>query len=114
MRTHVAHHLAYAPKQPGVIQLRLAHGDAVLTQLTSLPDQPGGMGEHSHWNRSVVICRTAELPAGDQRSPRTQVRGTDGCDHACRSSSDYEDVRHLYSPRIDFFAFSAAFNAVSP
>jgi hypothetical protein len=36
MRAHVPDHIARTRKQPGIVQYRLAHSDAVLTQLSSI------------------------------------------------------------------------------
>jgi hypothetical protein len=41
---HIVDDLAYAGKQPGIIQYRLAHAYAVLTELSSFTDQSGRMG----------------------------------------------------------------------
>ena len=94
MRTHVVDDLADAREQPGIIQHRLAHRDAVLSELSSLADQPGCMGQRPHRNRSVVGCHAAELVASDQRGARAQVRGAEGRDYTGRSGANNDDVDH--------------------
>jgi hypothetical protein len=54
MRAHIVDDLAHTRKQPGVIQHRLPDIDAVLTQLPSLADQSGCMGQSPHRNRPVI------------------------------------------------------------
>jgi len=44
MPTRILDDFAHARKQPGIIQYRLAHFDAVLTQLSSITNQAGCMG----------------------------------------------------------------------
>jgi hypothetical protein len=80
--------------KPGIIQHRLAHGDAVLTQLPSFAYQPGGLGQGPHRNWSVVGCHAAKFTARYQRGARAQVRRAEGGEHTRRSSADNDHV-HL-------------------
>ena len=64
--------LTDAREQPGIFKYRLAHGDAVLTELASFPDQPGSMGQCSHRNWSVVRPHAAKFVAGYERRLRAQ------------------------------------------
>ena len=66
MRAHIVDDLADAREQPRIVEHRLAHGDAVLTELASFSDQPGSMGQCAHRNRSVIGRHAAELVAGDE------------------------------------------------
>jgi hypothetical protein len=92
MRAYIGDYLARARKQPSIIQHRLAHGDAVFTQLKRFPKQSGSMGQDTHRNRAVVVRHTAELAAGYQRGTSPKLRGTDGGDHTRRSSADNNDI----------------------
>ena len=76
MSTHVLDDLADAREQPRVVQHRLAHRDAVLSELSRLADQPGGVGQRPHGNRTVIGRHAAELVASDQRrrAPRSAAR----------------------------------------
>jgi hypothetical protein len=94
MGAHVLDHLAHAPKQPGIVEDRLAHRDTVPTKLARVPQQPGGMGEGPHGHRSVIRLHTAELVAGDEHGLGAQVCGAEGGEHTRRSSACYEDVEH--------------------
>jgi hypothetical protein len=58
MCAYIPDDLAYARKQPSIIECRLAHRDSVLAELASFSQQPGGMRKSPHRNRSV-ICRHA-------------------------------------------------------
>jgi hypothetical protein len=92
MRAYIGDDLTRARKQPSIIQHRLGHGDAVFTQLTRFPKQPGSMSQDTHRNRAVVIRHTAELAAGYQRSASPELSGTDGGDHTRRSGADDNDI----------------------
>ena len=78
MRTRILDDLAHARKQPRIIQHRLAHADAVLTQLSSFADQAGCVGQGPHRNWSVVGRHTAKLGTSDQHGTRAQVRCAEG------------------------------------
>ena len=78
MRTCVLDDVAHARKQPRIIQHRLAHADAVLTQLSSFADQAGGVGQGPHGNGSVVGRHAAKLGTSDQHGTRAQVRCAEG------------------------------------
>ncbi len=56
MGIHIVHDLAHPRKQPAIIQHRLAHGNAILAQLSGVADQPGGLGQSPHRNWAVVGC----------------------------------------------------------
>ena len=92
MRAHIVDDLAHAREQPGIVQHRLAHGDAVLTELASFSDQPGGMGQCPHRNRSVIGRHAAELVAGNERCLGAQVCGAERGEHTRRSGADNDDV----------------------
>jgi hypothetical protein len=92
MRTNIVHNLAYTHEQPRVVQHRLTHCDAVLTELASFSDQPRSMGQCPHWNRSVICRHTAELIAGNKRGSCTQIGGAKRRQHTRRSCADDDDV----------------------
>jgi hypothetical protein len=48
MRTHIVDDLAHTRKQSRIVQHRLSHGYAVLTELARLAHQPAGMGKRPH------------------------------------------------------------------
>src|SRR5262249_11763011 len=114
MCTHVVDDLTHTRKRRRIIHHRIAHRAAVLTKRVRPANHPSRVCQDSHRNWSVIRSHATELAAGDDCSARAKFRSTQGCEHTSRSGPDYEDVCHLYSPRIDFFAFSAAFNAVRP
>ena len=99
MRTHIVDDLAHAREQPGIIEHRLAHGDAVLTQLSSFADQPGGMGQGPHRDGSVVGCHAAKFAASYEDGAGAQVRGAEGGKHTRRSGANNDDVKHRWLPR---------------
>ena len=99
MRTHIVDDLAHARKQPGIIQHRLAHADAVLTQLSSFADQPGCVGQGPHRNWSVVGRHAAKLGTSDQHGARAQVRSAQGGEYTRRSGANNDDVDHLWLSR---------------
>ena len=94
MGAHVLDHLAHAPKQPGIVEDRLAHRDTVPTKLARVPQQPGGMGERPYGDWPIIRRHAAELVAGDERGLGAQVSGAEGGEHARRSSAYHEDVEH--------------------
>jgi hypothetical protein len=63
MRTSIAHDLTHARKQAWVVQHWLVDDDAVLTQLSSIADQPSRMSECPHRNWPVVGRHTSKLGA---------------------------------------------------
>ncbi len=68
--------LAHARQQPGILQSRLAYGDAILTELSSFAEQPGRMRQCPHGNGSVIGRHTANIVAGQQEMVLgTQLRG---------------------------------------
>ena len=92
MGAHIVDDLADAREQPGILEHRLAHGDAVLTELASLSNQPGSMGQCPHRNRSVIGRHAAKLVAGHERRLRAQVGRTARGDHTGRSSANDDDL----------------------
>jgi hypothetical protein len=98
MRTHIVDDLAHTRKQSRIVQHRLSHGYAVLTELARLAHQPAGMGKRPHRNRSVVGCHAAEFGAGYERGARTQLRSTEGGEHTRRASANNDDVWHPRFP----------------
>ena len=99
MRTRILDDLAHARKQPGIIQYRLAHADAVLTQLSSFADQAGCMGQGPHRNWSVVGCHTAKLSTSYQHGARAQVRSAEGGEYTRGSGANNDDVDHVWLSR---------------
>jgi len=95
MGIHIVDDLAHPRKQPPIIQHRLAHGDAVLTQLSGVADQPGGLGQSPHRNWAVVGSHAAKCAASCQHGARTQVGSTQGGEHTRRSTADNDDVCHV-------------------
>ncbi len=98
MRTRILDDLVNAREQPGIIQHRLAHADAVLTQLSSFADQAGCMGQGPHRNWSVVGCHTAKLGTSHQRGTRAQVRSAQGGQYTRGSGANNDDVDHVWLP----------------
>ena len=96
MRTHIVDDLADAREQPGIGKDRLAHGDAVPTELGSLPDQPDSVSQCANWHRSVIGRHAAEFVAGDERRVGAQLGGTARGENTGRSGTDNDDVRHAY------------------
>ena len=64
MRAYIGDDLAHAYKQPWIIQHRFAHANAVFTQLTRFPKQPGRVREHTNRNGSIVVRHATEATAG--------------------------------------------------
>ena len=87
MRAHIVDDLAHTREQPGIVQHRLAHGDAVLTELARFSDQPGGMGQCPHRDRPVIGRHAAEFVAGYERCLGAQVCGTERAHHTGRSGA---------------------------
>ena len=73
MRAHVVDDLAHPREQPRIVEHRLAHGDAVATELAGFADQPGGMGQCPHRDGSVVGRHAAKLVAGYEGCAGAQV-----------------------------------------
>ena len=96
MRTHIVDDLADAREQPGIGKDRLAHGDAVPTELGSLPDQPDSVSQGANWHRSVIGRHAAKFVAGDERRVGAQDGGTVRGEHTGRSGTNNDDVRHAY------------------
>ena len=96
MRAHVVDDLAHAREQPGIVQHRLAHRDAVPTELAGFSDQPGGVGQCPHRNRSVIGRHAAELVAGHERCLGAQVCGAERGEHTRRSGANDDDVEHVH------------------
>jgi hypothetical protein len=92
MRAHIVDDLARAREQPGVLQHRLAHSDAVLTELASFSDQPCSMGQCPHRNWPVIGRQAAKLLTGYECCLGTQVCGTERGDHTRRSGANDDDV----------------------
>ena len=95
MCTHVVDDLADTREQPGVIQHRLAHRDAVLSELPCLADQPRRVSQCPHGNGTVIGRHAAELVASHQRGAGAQVGGAQRRDHPGRSRANDDDVDHL-------------------
>ena len=85
-------------EQPGILKDRLAHGDAVLTELARLSDQPGSMGKCPHWNWSVIGRHAAKFVAGNECRLGAQVGRTVRGEHTGRSCANNDDVHHSHSP----------------
>ncbi len=94
MRAHIGDDLADAREQPRILKHRLAHGDAVLTELASFSDQPGSMGQCPHRNWSVSGRHAAKLVAGYECRLRAQVGRTARGEHTGRSGANDDDVHH--------------------
>ena len=97
MSTHVVGDLADAREQPRVVEHRLAHRNAILSELPRLADQPRRVSQRSHGNRTVIGRHAAELVASDQRRASAQVRGAQRRDHPGRSRANDDDVDHSRS-----------------
>ena len=61
MRTHIVDDCADALQQPGIVQHRLAHGDAECAELAGVPDQASGLSECPYRNRSIIGGHAAEF-----------------------------------------------------
>src|SRR5882672_11381882 len=81
MGIHIVHDFADPRKQPAIIQHWLAHGDAVLTQLPGVADQPGSVGQSPHRNWAVIGSHAAKCATSYQDGTRTQVGSTEGGEH---------------------------------
>src|SRR5262245_9618289 len=95
MRAHIVEDFADTRQEPAVIQNRLAHGDSVLTELSSVSDQPSSMGQRPHRNRPVIGRHTTEGVPSNQHGACAEVRGAQRGDNTCRSSANDEYVYHL-------------------
>ena len=98
MRTHIVDDLADAREQPGIGKDRLAHGDAVATELGSLPDQPDSVSQGANGHRSVIGRHAAKFVAGDECRVGAQDGGTVRGENTGRSGTDNDDVGHGLSP----------------
>ena len=96
--THLADDLADAGKEPRVIQHRLVHRNAILSELPRLSDQPGRVRQCPHWHRTVIGRHAAELVASHQRRAGAQVRGAQRRNHPGRSRANDDDVDHQPRP----------------
>ena len=92
VRKHVCDDLARTRQQPGIIQRRRAHGDAISTELPSFAHEPGRMSQRAYRNRSIVRGHAAECRTGHQHGAGTEVRRTQRRHRSCRSCADYENV----------------------
>jgi hypothetical protein len=97
MRPDVGYHFSHARKKQGIVQHRLTHIDAVLTELPSIAHQPSGVGQGPYRNRSVVGRHPAEFPAGHNRRSRAQISGSESGQHASRSRANDDNVSHFFS-----------------
>ena len=70
MSAHLVNHFAYAFEETLVVKHRLAHDDAVTTELTRLSNQSRSMGQGANGNRTVVRSHATELVASDQGGVR--------------------------------------------
>ena len=95
MSTHIFDDLADAREQPRIVQHRLAHRNAVLSELSRLADQPRCVSQRSYGNRSVIGRHAAELVSCDQRRASAQVRSAQCRDHPGRSRTNDDDVDHV-------------------
>jgi hypothetical protein len=76
MRPNIRNHLLHATKQPGIVQDRLAHFDAVLGELPSFAHQPAGVGQGPYRNGPIVSRHAAEFTAGQKRRSCAQLGGS--------------------------------------
>ena len=93
--THVVDDLADARKQPRVIQYRLAHRNAILSELSCLANQTRRVSQRPHWNRTVIGCHAAKLVATDQSRASAQVRGAQRRHDSGRSRANDDDIDHF-------------------
>src|SRR4051794_17973991 len=98
MGTHFIDDLADAGEQLRIRKGRLAHGDAVATELGSLPDQPASVSQCANWHRSVIGPHAAELVAGDQRRVGAEDGGTIRGENTGRAGTDNDDICHALTP----------------
>jgi hypothetical protein len=78
-------------ERPDPVPSKLAHHDAVLLELSGIPDQAGRMRERAHRDRSVVGSHAAERTARDQHGVGAQLRGAKGRTCTGRSGPDDKD-----------------------
>jgi hypothetical protein len=71
MLADVIYDLAHAHEQLGIVKSGLAYSDAILTELSSFPEQPGCLGQCPHGNGSVVRRHAAKLAAGHKNRAST-------------------------------------------
>jgi hypothetical protein len=78
-------------ERPDPVPSKLAHHDAVLLELSGIPDQAGRTRERAHRDRSVVGSHAAERTARDQHGVGAQLRGAKGRTCTGRSGPDDKD-----------------------
>ena len=98
MGSHVIRDLAHASEQPAILQRRLAHGDAVLPELSGFSDQTGGVGQRTHGHGSIVGRHPSELLAGHEGGLRAQICCAERGNHPRRPGADDHDVEHAFRP----------------
>jgi hypothetical protein len=95
VHSHFFHDFTYARQQTRVVEQRLADHDTVTSEAASVTEQPRGVGQRPHRNRSIVRCHAAELVTRNEHSFRTQIRGTESGGHAGWSTTNYDNIDHF-------------------
>ncbi len=95
MLVQVVDDLAHARDQLGILKDRLAHRDAVLTELSSLSEQPGCIGQCPHRNGSVIRRHSAKLAAGHKNRSGTQLCSPECSDQTGRTSADDDNIHEV-------------------
>jgi hypothetical protein len=76
MRTYIRNDLTDACDQPTVIEHGVTCRDAILTELSSVAEQAGGVGQRPNGHRSIISGHTAEFVTRNQSRGSTQVGRT--------------------------------------
>jgi hypothetical protein len=97
VRAHFFHDFTNARKQTRVVEQRLADNDAVAPEAASVTEQPRGVGQRPHWNRSIVRRHATELVTRNEHSLRPQIRGPKSSGHAGWSATNNDNIYHLLS-----------------
>jgi hypothetical protein len=95
VRAHFFHDFTNAREQTRVVKQWLADDDTVAPEAASVTEQPRGVGQRPHWNRSIVRCHATELVTRNEHSLSTQIRGTESSGHAGWSTTNNDNIYHL-------------------
>jgi hypothetical protein len=94
MSTHLVDDLADASEELGIIQRRLADGNAIPTQLARFTHQARRVRKRPDGNWTIVGGHAAKAVAGDQCRVCAKFGGAQGSDHTSWPGADHDDVHH--------------------
>ena len=83
-------------EKPFVIEKRLADGNAISIELSSVSQEARRMSERSHGNWPIVGGHAAELITRHQHRFRSEVGGPKSRSQAGGTSADNYDIYHIY------------------